>query len=68
MFRTVGQECEEADIITEVKRKDKFKKEDRTRSLNATERPSTIKSNKHPLQVSGPHPQLKELVPREGNG
>lgn len=54
--------------MTEVKRKDKFKKENRARSLNATERPSTIKSNRHPLQVSGPHPQLKELVPREGNG
>lgn len=42
------------------KPKDKYKKENRASSINATENPSTIKTNKHPLQVTRPHPQLKE--------
>lgn len=57
--REVGQEWENTEV-TEVKRKDKFKKECMVSSVNASERASTIRTHKHPL----PHPQLSGLISR----
>lgn len=35
-------------------------------SVNTSEKESTIRTNKHPFQITGPHPQLKGLIPMEG--
>ena len=67
MLRTVGEEWEETHVI-EVERIGKIKKGYTVSSLNASERASTIRTNKHPLQMRGPYPQLKGLIPREGSG
>lgn len=57
--REVGQEWENTEVI-EVKTKDKFKKECMVSSVNASERASAIRTNKHPL----PHPWLSALISR----